>query len=361
MTAFLSNYFALFVNRFGQGWNRFWYTPRDGYSLGLMRLCLGVLLLYLHLTYTPDVVRFFGTDGVISPEVVVEMRQRIITGEQNQIRYTTINPRYLSYLYLFDDAFSLRAVHLIGAVILLLFTIGLKSRVMCVLAWLITLSYMHRAPFVTSAVEPIVCLLLFYMCFGRSGASFSVDSWLARRRAAREPGFARELEEKSLSFGNTIALRLMQVHVTVIYLAMGLAKLSGPPIVTEGSAWTNPWGAGHAVWLLIARPESPWVNLDWIAGYPYLFQSWTLAIVVFELAFGVFIWNRLARPLMLLVALPMWGSLALISGIAPFSVAMLIANLAFFDPEEWRELGQARGAAEDAAAESREPGRAATA
>jgi len=34
----------------------------------------------------------------------------------------------------------------------------------------------------------------------------------------------------------------------------------------------------------------------------------------------------------------MWGSLALISGIAPFSIAMLIGNLAFFPPETLRAM-----------------------
>jgi hypothetical protein len=61
-------------------------------------------------------------------------------------------------------------------------------------------------------------------------------------------------------------------------------------------------------------------------------NAWTHAIVLFELLSAVFIWNRLARPLLLALAIPMWLSLALISGLAPFALIMLTANLAFFSP-----------------------------
>lgn len=75
-----------------------------------------------------------------------------------------------------------------------------------------------------------------------------------------------------------------------------------------------------------------------MADNAYLIQSWTLAIVLFEIGFGVFIWNRTARPLLLLIAILMWCSLALISGIAPFCVAMLIASFAFFSRDWCREF-----------------------
>lgn len=340
MGAFVSQYLSAFVSRFGEGWNRFWYSPSDPYPLGLMRIGLGLLLLYLHATYTADLVTFFGPNGMISQELV----ETLASGRG-------FNPTYFSHLYGIQSAQGLYIAHVIGAVILLLFTVGFKSRVMCVLTLLLTLAYYHRAPFVTSAVEPITCMLLFYMCFGPCGASLSVDRWLANRRAQNDPIFAKELAARSRSFAATISLRLMQVHVTVIYLAMGLAKLSGPPQIDAGAAWTNPWHTGNAVWLLAARAESPWIDLTGLlAANSYLFNMWTLAIMVFEIAFGILIWNRLARPLLLLIAIPMWGSLALISGIAPFCMAMLIANVAFFSREMVREFSPSSEGAGDVAA-----------
>ena len=339
MGAIVINYFGALVARFGEGWNRFWYTPSDPYPLGLMRIALGLLLLYLHGTYTFDLVAFFGPDGLIPSQLVMEMRGGGVG----------FSPQYLSHLHSIQSPGALYAAHAIGAVILVLFTVGFKSRVTCVLSLMLTLAYFHRASFITSAVEPIVCLLLFYMCFGPSGASLSVDRWRADRRAKRDPIFAKKLATQSTSLGVTIAIRLMQVHVTVVYLAMGIAKISAPPVVSGTGDWSNPWHAGDAVWWLAARPESPWFSLPWLADFVYLFQFWTMAIVFFELAFGILIWNRLARPLLLMIAIPMWCSLALISGIAPFCMAMLIANMAFFSRDLMREFSPMGGDSGDAA------------
>ena len=34
----------------GAGWNRFWYTPSDPYTLGVMRLLVGLVMTYWYLT-----------------------------------------------------------------------------------------------------------------------------------------------------------------------------------------------------------------------------------------------------------------------------------------------------------------------
>ncbi len=337
MVTVVCNYLSALVNRFGQGWNQFWFKPSDPYPLALIRISLGVLLLYLFATFSLDLERFIGPDGLVPSELVSDMRP-VIFEEDGDRRLITIHPRYLSHLYHISSTEGLWIAHAIGAGILVLFTIGFKSRWTTILALLLTLSYMHRAPFITTEVDRIVCLLLFYLCFGQSGAYLSVDRWMANRRAARDPIFAKQLASKALSWGSTISLRLMQIHVTIIYLSMGLAKLSGPPVVPPGDGeWINPWQSGDAIWLLAARPEAHNYDLSWLASYPQLFQFWSLAVVLFELAFGILVWNRMARPLMLLIAFPMWGALALVSGIAPFCVAMLIASMAFFSRDMIRE------------------------
>jgi hypothetical protein len=53
--------------RMGRGWveawNRFWFQPGSPTTLGLIRLCAGVLTLYVHLAYSYDLFEFFGADG----------------------------------------------------------------------------------------------------------------------------------------------------------------------------------------------------------------------------------------------------------------------------------------------------------
>jgi hypothetical protein len=63
-----------------------------------------------------------------------------------------------------------------------------------------------------------------------------------------------------------------------------------------------------------------------------LVNAWTHAIVVFELLFGILIWVRPARPLLLGLAVVAWGLLALVTGQVAFCAMMVIANMCFLPP-----------------------------
>ena len=69
-----------------------------------------------------------------------------------------------------------------------------------------------------------------------------------------------------------------------------------------------------------------------IKDYPKLIAAWTHVIVLFELAFPILVWNRLARPLMLGLALVVWSSLALISGLWVMYALLMVACLSFIEP-----------------------------
>jgi hypothetical protein len=49
-----------------QAWNRFWFQPANPTTLGLMRICAGLLTLYIHLAYSIDLFGFFGKDAWLS-------------------------------------------------------------------------------------------------------------------------------------------------------------------------------------------------------------------------------------------------------------------------------------------------------
>jgi hypothetical protein len=56
--------------------------------------------------------------------------------------------------------------------------------------------------------------------------------------------------------------------------------------------------------------------------------------VLFEFAFALLIWSRLARPILFVAAVLVWGSVGLVSGMVDFALVMLAATLAFV-PAEW--------------------------
>ncbi|MBA4188472.1 MAG: hypothetical protein C0467_10745 [Planctomycetaceae bacterium] len=46
-----------------QGWSDFWFRPTDPTTLAFIRICTGLLVLYIHLTYSRDLQAFFGKYG----------------------------------------------------------------------------------------------------------------------------------------------------------------------------------------------------------------------------------------------------------------------------------------------------------
>jgi hypothetical protein len=172
------------------------------------------------------------------------------------------------------------------------------------------------------------------LCLGPSGANFSIDALLRRRKQRSE---LRGADESSVvySSGATVAIRLMQVHLTLIYAAMLISQL-------QGAAWWQ----GTAVWWLMARPDSRMVDLTGLShmglAFEYLVNFLTHAIVLYELCFVLLIWNAVARPLLLVIGVGVWVGLALVSGWVSFNLLMLVATLAFLSPEGLRSCGSGK-------------------
>lgn len=314
MFELIRNYFSELTERFGAGWNRFWFTPSDARTLAVMRILTGLLATYTLLTFSFDLVPLFGPHGLVPSDTVREW----------------VGNRYgFSHLHAVAEPAELWIVHLVGLAIVALFTIGLATRLTSVLAALVVLAYFHRAPMLTAEFEWILALLMVYLCLAPSGDRFSVDAWLRRRRQERLPAYDQAKIAPPPSPLTTIATRLIQVHLTVVYLSMGLSKLDGG----LGDVW---WG-GTAMWWMLARPEQRIVDLTGLLhDHMYVINLWTHLTVLFELTFPILVWNRLARPLMLLIAAGMWILNLVGTGLVTFGLAMIVANLAFVSPSFWQ-------------------------
>lgn len=332
--AAMREYLAELTESFGDGWNRFWFAPSDPATLSLLRIGAGLIALYVVLTYTPDLNEFFGSTGIVSAESLANLEQATRDGQRqlisHQVREAMPREYAFSYFSYVHSSGMLYAVHFGGVAVLLLFTAGLLTRVTSVLALLVVLSYIHRGPLLTGHVEHVLAFVMFYLCLGPAGAEWSIDRALRVRRAAVQPvqlapaPAAGPLGPNGtpLSSAATVSIRLIQVHLALLYALMAIGKLS-----------SEVWWDGLAVWWILARPEARLVDLTWLHRFPMFVYLWTHAIVAYQAAFPVLIWNRLARPLLLALGIVVWGSLAPITGLIPFSLMMIVASLAFVPSE----------------------------
>ena len=288
-----------------EGWNRFWFRPARVETLCAIRVLCGWMLFYTHLVWSLGLEDFFGPQAWLSAEALAQSPES--------------HPLAWSWFWWIDSPGLLWAVHIAALVVFFLFFLGLWSRVTSVLAFLATVAYIHRVPAATFGLDQINTILSMYLMLGPCGACYSLDAWLARRRAARQgkPSSAQEVPPRE-SVGANVALRLIQLHMCVMYFFAGIGKLQGAT-----------WWDGSAMWWAAASYEYQSLDLTWMANWPVLVALLTHLTVWWEVTYPALVWFRWWRPLVLGMAVAVHLGIAASLGMITFGTAMLFGNLAF--------------------------------
>lgn len=277
-------------------WDNFWFTPRDGKTIGLIRLLTGLIVFYTHLVWTPLLQRFLGSEGMLPASY-----RRDFFGSAFAWSH-------------FDWCSSpeiLMGIHVVALIVMLLFALGFWTRATGVLTALVVISYANRATGSLFGLDQIAGFLTMYLAISHCGDSFSLASRF---------GFGSHSDQRSIR--NNIAIRLMQIHLCVVYLFAGLGKC-------QGETWWN----GEAIWGAVASYEYQTMDMTWMADQMWLVSLITLVTLIFEVGYVALIWNKLTRPIMLLLAIPLHLGIGLCMGMLEFGLIMLVANLAFVEFE----------------------------
>ncbi|HEV3256312.1 MAG TPA: HTTM domain-containing protein [Gemmataceae bacterium] len=364
------------VVRVARGWNRFWFSPGDPTLLGLIRICCGLVTLYVHLAYSADLREFFAPDAWADRQTINEIRHDWPWGrgpwgwEQLQVppkdepltpaeaefakHHWPADPReappYFRGLIAWSvwyhvpmvdddgnyDPTWMWVVHVSGLVVIFLFALGFCTRVTSVLTWVVAVSYIQRSPPTLFGQDTMMNILLLYLMVGPSGAALSVDRLLrrwwqvrqARKKHRPPPPWLPPAPSVSANF----ALRLIQVNLCFIYFVSALSKLEG-----------RTWWAGTAIWLTLANYEfspmrfGPYAAfLRFLCDHRWLWEVVMSGGVVFtfvvELGFPFLVWNRRLRPVMVSLAVMMHTGIALSMGLRTFSMMMMVMDLSFVSP-----------------------------
>lgn len=293
-------------------WNEFWFAPTNPATLSAIRVFTGAMLFYTHLVWSFDLSGFFGRDGWLPVDLM--NRVKLYTND-GMARW---NWSYFNFSFV-DSPTVLWIIHILALVVFFSLMIGFFSRTMAVLAYVIAISYANRVtPGAYFGLDKINCLLAMYLMLGPCGARYSIDRiWRLRRGAPKEV---------PPSIGANIAIRLIQLHMCIIYLFSALGKL-------QGESWWN----GQAVWYSSANLEYQYlIDMTWLANWPLLVAFLTHATVYWELTYSALVWPRITRPWVLLMAVLVHGGIAVAYGMPTFGLVMLIGNLAFISPETVR-------------------------
>ncbi len=279
------------------GWNAFWFTPADPLPLAVVRICTGALLAWSAFVWLLDAPAFFGADAWLRPADVWRMNDQ---------------PWQWSWYFAAPEMSRPLALLTLGAAVCL--ALGLFTPLAVVVSLAGLVSAANRTPLTTFGFDDTLGMLLVPLAVGPAGAVLSLDALLGRR--APQP-----------SVRANIALRLLQVHLCVVYLFSGCGKLLGAS-----------WWEGTALWGAIANVQYRTLDLTGLARHPLVVNALTLATLFWEVGYAALVWPRLTRPLVLAMAAPVHLGIGLAMGMMEFGLAMLTANLAFVGADTFRAI-----------------------
>jgi uncharacterized membrane protein YphA (DoxX/SURF4 family) len=291
-------YFDRLTEATARGWDRFWFTPSDPIVLGLIRIWTGLMLVYTHVVWGLRLPEFLGPHAFL----------------QGVPLANEYGGAWASFWWYVPAAWT-ATVHWGCVAILLLFTLGVSTRVTSVLAWVITVSYANRLFYSTFGLDQTNAMLTLYLAIAPSGDALSVDQW----RRAKRSGDSRAAAPPSI--GANLGLRLIQVNMCVVYFFAGIAKLEG-----------ESWWSGYAMWQAFANYEYQTLDLTWLAPHTYVWNIATHVTIVWEISFCTLIWFPLLRPLVLAGAILLHLGIGLALGMWTFGLIMLVGCAAFLSP-----------------------------
>lgn len=281
-------------------WDRFWFAPQSTSVLALVRISLAVVLLGWAATLGPDLLSFFGTEGILPRQPGAA-----VSGQRTTWSLLGSAPS--------NAVLIVAYVVFVVAVVCLL--VGFRTRLAAVVVFCGLVSFTRRNPFVFNSGDLLLRVTAFYLMLAPAGAALSVDRW---RKAHRGDGHFWEFPARAVW-----PVRLMQIQLSVVYLSTVWAKAGG---VTwqDGSAISYALRIHFLNRLPVPDLLTTSLLVSNVVGY---------AVLAAELALGILVWNRRLRPWLLLFGVAFHLAIDYAIRVGFFSYGMLVLYVAFVPPE----------------------------
>ena len=282
----------------------FWIGEIDLAPVAAFRVLYGLQLFNWIWQLWPNLYAFFTDEGILP-------RADMITHFGDRA----------TLLMLFGQTWQVAIFWALSLCVAVLLTIGWRSRLMAVLAFVVVSSFSWRNPLILDGSDIVFRVVPLWLAFADSGARYSVD---AMQRRARGEATGR---------GFALPVRILELQIGWIYLATGLEKMGG-----------SLWPQGLATWfsLQLEHTFGRWWAKPVATSLPLVTLStyWTLIV---EHAFLplVVIPFRLTRVFAVLIAASLHLGILFLMNVGNFPVIML-SSLVLFLPAEWVDAIAAR-------------------
>lgn len=298
-------------------WFFIWFQDKNTVPLEVIRMGLGFLMFYNYVMFAPaDIVALYGESGLFTRDVVPEMGQ--LTS--------------FSFFRYFDQPWQLLTFHYIFVILCFFLFAGWQTRWVKWLVLIGHLSYFNRNEFVFYGVDTVLIALLLILCLAPIGSALSMDRVRQVKQYKKKHGLEATLPLPTSQRGFACQ-RLIQFQMAVIYFSAGIEKLYG-----------ELWWSGEAPWFAMINNETAFVPMDLFANHFWIINLMAYGTIFVEISYAFLIWSYKTRPYLLIAALFLHLSIAILLGMYYFAAVMAFGHLAFmrrhwyaYAGEWWRD------------------------
>lgn len=283
-------------------WDRFWFGPVDLYNLALFRCVFFSVLFIMYSIRMLEVRLLYFTDGLMPASMARVFPPEFYKGP--------------FYWFPMSDALIWWA-HLIFVVLLLLGALGLLRRWSTWIVLALHLAFMQRNYMVIYGADLVSTFWLLYLSFADHSRCFSV--WKSKTQCP--------VTMKSSDIITSVAYRLIQVQLCIIYGYTGLEKLKG-----------STWWEGTAVWKVLGNTQLAPIDFSFLVHVPWVIALLTYFTLLFEVYFPVAIWFKPLRKYWLTVGATFHLLAAGTMGLHFFSIIMITTYILFIPSEQWQRF-----------------------
>jgi hypothetical protein len=287
------------IQSLAEAWNEFFFKPQSPTPIALFRILYGILTIANLLFLYPDWLNWFGPNGWLTIGTMHAMEPG------TRINLFTLIPQTDAWVKTIFWVLLLFSVSL---------TLGLFTRLSTIVVFLCLTSVHQRNIYILHAGDTLMRITGFFLMFAPAGAAFSIDRLIRIRRGKEGP----VIQPRS-----PWAQRMIQLQVALVYL-------SGFGWKSLGSDWVS----GTALYYVL--------HVDQLRRFPMPSWFYDMAVLkagtwftlAFESAFGILVWFKETRYVILVIGVIFHLSIEYMLNIQLFEWMMLATYVTFIDPND---------------------------
>jgi hypothetical protein len=283
-------------------WEGWWFTPRETSTLAVIRIYYGVLMFFWTASQIPTLFTFLGPDGIVP--------------KAPSFGDTPGGWSAWSILALFPSKPVVVALIVVMLVASVMVAVGFRPRIGAALLFIGAVSIQRRDPYVYNAGDILIRIMALYLALSPCGEALSLDRWRRYRDSFWE--FPKKTQW---------TLRLMQLQVSFVYLDSVWAKVQG-----------HHWNDGTAVSVALRIGDLNRLPVPGFMTHSEIIANFlTYFALATEFALGTLVWNRKARPYVLLAGVGLHLGIDWAIRVGFFSYAIIMFYISFIEPSTMSE------------------------